>query len=271
MPTAPPVPRSPVKPRGLKRFRSLSALKSTRAVRQQSNAAVSKTKKSKYAKYRPPPLGAELALARFADGGKMDNHIRRFQEQQARAVGAAVINGQLVGIGRVWHDSTGGVWQDQDEEREYAHLLGGEEDFSRGDTEWVRFVSGAVPRSIEGEEDKECCGSISSQDSDLDPRYTMQPEADSCDDLAAFGSALAPMAVRKPGMSVLAIPSRSCRTMKHLRKPEFLLDVFPIPQTPTTEMPHADTKAWRCPVPLTLSPPSPVFKCPMNPADTEQV
>ncbi|OBZ74083.1 hypothetical protein A0H81_06266 [Grifola frondosa] len=251
---APLVLRSPVKPRGLKRFRSLSALKSTRAVRQQSNAAVSKTKKSKYAKYRPPPLGAELALAQFADGGKMDDHIRRFQEQQARAAGAAVVNGQLVGVGGVWRDGTGGVCGTRTKSGRVGALRTRRRAAQRG-----------------GRGGRGAPGSVSSQDSDLDPRYAMQPEADSRDDLAAFGSALAPMAVRKPGMSVLAIPSRSRRTAKHLRKPEFLLDVFPIPQTPTAEMPHVETKARRRPAPLTLSPPSPVFKCPTNPADAEQV
>ncbi|KAI0954759.1 hypothetical protein AcW1_006547 [Taiwanofungus camphoratus] len=306
----PPVPQTSEKPkRGLKHFRSLSALKPTRSrsksttmpssppatitkgsvppppsahTRAETSASVSKNKKSKYAKYRPPPLAAELALAQLVDGGKMDDHIRQFAEAQARAAGATMVDGKLVGVGDVWRDGAGGVWRDQDEEWEYAHLLGGDEDFCTPEGEWVEFSSAKGQGSVEDEERR---GSVSSQDSDLDPRYAMQAEAEERDDLAVFGSALLPPALRKPGMSVLALPSRNRRAAPHLRKPEFLLDVFPVPQSP----PHHQTKAplsaldnaapqtrstgkeRRRPVPLTLTPPSPAHKCPTNPMDADQV
>ncbi|KAH9951113.1 hypothetical protein B0H21DRAFT_719616 [Amylocystis lapponica] len=263
--------------RGLKRFRSLSVLKSRSRsksttmpppsapkapkvppipahARAENSAAVSKSKKTKYAKYRPPPLAAELALAQFADGGKMDDHVKHFLEAQARAAGATVVNGQLVGVGDVWRDGDGGVWRDQDEEWEYAHLLGGDDDFCSSEAGWVRFSTGSGAKGTPADDDEERRGSVSSQDSDLDPRYAMQPEAESGshDDLAVFGGTLPPAALRKPGMSVLAIPARSRRAAKHLRKPEFLLDVFP---------------ARRRPAPLMLPPPSPTIKCPTNPLD----
>ncbi|TFY61504.1 hypothetical protein EVJ58_g4479 [Rhodofomes roseus] len=251
-----PVPVVSQKPakRGLKHFRSLSALRGSRSrsksttmpsmpsppfmsrhpappvpsasahSRAVSRDDVSKSKKSKYAKYRPPPLATELALAQLADGGKMDDHVRRFAESQARAGGAQMVNGKLVGVGDVWRDGAGGVWRDQDEEWEYAHLLGGDQDLDGNERSWVRFGSASAASSGADEERR---GSCSSQDSDLDPRYAMQ--ADSGDDLAVFGSALMPSAMRKPGMSVLALPSRARRAAPHLRKPEFLLDVFPVP------------------------------------------
>jgi len=237
---------------------------------------VSKSKKSKYAKYRPPPLATELALAQLADGGKMDDHVRRFAEAQARAGGAQVVDGRLVGVGDIWRDGAGGVWRDQDEEWEYAHLLGGDQDFNASDASWVRFGSASAASSGPDEERR---GSTSSQDSDLDPRYAMQ--ADSGDDLAVFGSALMPSAMSKPGMSVLALPSRARRAAPHLRKPEFLLDVFPVPDGPAPVKgkqplsPHVSNtpqvrpfgKERRRPAPLALAPPSPTVKVPANPLD----
>ncbi|OSX64333.1 hypothetical protein POSPLADRAFT_1069683 [Postia placenta MAD-698-R-SB12] len=296
---APQVPEASEKParRGLKHFRSLSALKPSRSrsksttmpsaiptkqvvppvpaghSRAPSKETVSKAKKSKYAKYRPPPLAAELALAQLADGGKMDDHIRRFAEAQARAGGAMVVDGKLVGVGDVWRDGEGGVWRDQDEEWEYAHLLGGDDQLRASDGGWERFGSGSASNSADGEEHR---GSVSSQDSDLDPRYAMQAEGER-DDLAVFGSAVMPSAMRKPGMSVLAIPTRHRRTAPHLRKPEFLLDVFPVPDNADAQplcqlssngqQTRATGKERRRPAPLTLPPPSPASKAPMNPLD----
>ncbi|KAI0630891.1 hypothetical protein C8Q77DRAFT_1135848 [Trametes polyzona] len=320
---APRSPSSPVKAgKGLKSFRSLSALRPTRRVRSksitmrgppspplnmsiqakksptqskasraQTSAAVSASKKSKYAKFRPPPLATELALAQLADGGSIEDHIRRFAEAQAKAGGAVerTRDGRLVGVSDVYRDGAGGVWRDQDEEWEYAHLLGGDQEWCGSEDSWVRFGSPTKARKasvVTSESDDVRRGSVSSQDSDLDPRYAMRAE-DERDDLAGFGSALAPACARRPGMSVLAIPARTRRTAKHLRKPEFLLDAFPVPASPTGPPPHAAAQAVQTtrerqlaaaankqrkrPAPLTLTPPSPAFKCPTNPLDAEQV
>ena len=313
IPSVPASPSSPVRPvRSLKHFRSLSALKTGRrarskssavrappspamkspvrttskAARAQASAAISASKKSKYAKFRPPPLATELALAQLADGGSIEDHIRRFAEAQAKADGAKEVtrDGRLVGVADVYRDGMGGVWRDQDEEWEYAHLLGGDDDWCGSEESWVRFGSPAgkprksslVPSVTPSENDDPRRGSVSSQDSDLDPRYAMHAE-DTRDDLAAFGSALAPACARRPGMSVLAIPARARRTAKHLRKPEFLLNAFPVPEgvvAPSMSVPTHIGKApkqRRRPAPLKLTPPSPAFKCPTNPLDAEQV
>ncbi|PCH44523.1 hypothetical protein WOLCODRAFT_123713 [Wolfiporia cocos MD-104 SS10] len=302
-----PVPKTSEKStkRGLKHFRSLSALKSriqskstempSRAPsrprvqpfpavpvpthsRSSSRDEVSKSKKSKYAKYRPPPLVTELALAQLADGGKVDEHMKRFAEAQARAGGAKMVNGKLVGVDGMWHDGEGGVWRDQDEEWEYAHLLGEEENYGAGEAAWERFGSEGSIVIVNGEEERR--ESVSSQDSDLDPRYAMQAEAER-DDLAVFGSAVIPSAMRKPGMSVLALPSRSRREAPHLRKPEFLLDVFPVPDASPAQADGASNgqvdssssrarptgKERRRPTPLALIPPTAGAVCPTNPLD----
>lgn len=290
----PPVPTSPTrKSRGLTRLRSLSGLKyrgrsksaapssptkmkaKTAAA---SSAAVVKRKKAKYANMRPAPLANELALMQFIDGGSMESNIKRVMEAQARA-GAP-------GVSDVYRDGEGGVWWDQDEEWEYAHLLAGGEDGAAGgmgDLGWVTF-GGDKSSSANPHVDEERRGSVSTQDSDLDPRYIVQPTDHlDTDDLAVFGSALTPLATRKPAMSVLALPSRPRRAAKHLHKPDYLLNVafsggFASPKSPDFAMSACANgvakpkgKARRRPAPLTLTPPSPALRQPSNsPMDVER-
>ncbi|EKM49533.1 uncharacterized protein PHACADRAFT_265071 [Phanerochaete carnosa HHB-10118-sp] len=291
------LPVSPAK-RGLKQSKSLTSLKPAKRSRSRappsppfnpsrtsaefkrsralSNAAIAKSKKSKYAKLRPAPLANSLALAQFLDGGSMEHHIKHYAYNQAKTAGAVKVDGQLVGVGDIWRDEAGGVWRDQDEEWEFAHLLGDIDDT----VDWVSFGS---PKPAMGEERR---GSLSTQDSDLSPRYAMHTDTDVHDDLAAFGQVLLSPAPIKPGMSVLAIPARNRRAAKHLRKPEFLLNAFPVPSSPTG--PHAQHsprpaahhtggvrpkgKARRRPAPLKLVPQSPARKLATNSeADADQL
>lgn len=289
----PAVPSSPTrKPRGLNRFRSLSLLRSRGRSRSAapssptkmkpkaaaSSAAVVKRKKAKYAALRPAPLANELALMQFVDGGSMESNIKRVMEAQAKA-GAT-------GVADVYRDGEGGIWWDQEEEWEYAHLLSGGEDgatHGMGDLEWVTFGGDKSPSGSLVDTD-ERRGSVSTQDSDLDPRYIVQPTDHlDTDDLAVFGSALAPT-IRKPAMSVLALPSRPRRAAKHLHKPDFLLNIaftrgVASPKSPkftastfSSRIANPKGKARRRPAPLTLSPPSPAFKRPSNsPVDAERI
>ncbi|KAF9233845.1 hypothetical protein BU15DRAFT_66217 [Melanogaster broomeanus] len=292
--TVPPVPSPTCKPRGFTRFRSLSVLRSRgrskstgpssptkmKAKAAASSAAIVKRKKAKYA-LRPAPLANELALMQFADGGSMNDNIRRVMEAQAKAAGGN-------GVADVYRDGEGGVWWDQEEEWEYAHLLAeGERGNAHGtgDLQWVTFGGDSSP-SVPRDEGDERRGSVSTQDSDLDPRYIVQP-ADQLDtdDLIMFGSALAPLATRKPAMSVLALPARPRRAAKHLRKPDFLVDAAfgRIPGSPKSPKFATSTfagasaskpkgQARRRPAPLKLSPPSPALKRPTNsPAYTDKV
>ncbi|KAH7890971.1 hypothetical protein F5I97DRAFT_2071453 [Phlebopus sp. FC_14] len=289
-----PVPSPTRRPRGLSRFRSLSVLKSRgrsksaaplsptkmKAKAAASNAAIVKRKKAKYA-MRPPPLANELALMQFADGGSMNDNIKRVMEAQAKAAGGT-------GIADVYRDGEGGIWWDQEEEWEYAHLLAeGEEGNAHGvgDLQWVTFDAGSSPSVVVGENGEERRGSVSTQDSDLDPRYIVRPtDLLDTDDLAVFGSALAPLASRKPAMSVLSIPARPRRAAKHLRKPDFLVDIafLRVPGSPrspkfatssgTGAASKARGKARRRPAPLKLTPPSPALKRPSNsPVDADKV
>lgn len=245
-------PPSPKKTtRTIKRFRSLGILRprgksTSRAaalpsptkntalgVRARSEL-IAKRKKAKYAHVRPPPLLAnEIALMQFADGGSVESNVRKIMEAQAHA------NGGGFGVGDVYRDGKGGIWLDQDEEMEYAHLLGGDlsgENATEG--QWIKFGNDENEDDISpktgiidlAESKRE---SVSTQDSDLDPTYLILPaEETQCgpeDVVLSF--AMPPKSPFKknspvaPGLSVLSLPSRPHRAAKHLRKPEFLIDV----------------------------------------------
>ena len=210
----------------------------------------------------------------------MDNNIKRIVEAQAKATGA-------VGLTDVHRNGEGGIWWDQDEEWEYAHLLA-EDDRSRphatGDLQWVTF--GNMSPSTAGVPGEERRGSVSTRDSDLDPKYAVQPtDLLDGDDPALFGSAVVPPTMRKPTVSVLSLPSRPRRAAQHLRKPDFLVDVafsrlHTSPKTP--KFPNSSGvgagilkpkgKARRRPTPLKLSPSGLACKRPTNsPIDVDKV
>lgn len=206
----------------------------------------------------------------------MDTHIQHLMESQAKAAAVG-------GVGDIYRDGQGGIWWDVEEEWEYAHLLGGDEQV--GADEWVQFEHNekASAEAI-AEVRRGSVSTISTQDSDLDVRYVVQPSEES-DDLAAFGSSLASMSLQKPGLSVLSLPPHPRRAAKHMRKSEHLLDTaFPHnPSSPSSPRFYSDTvsssteakprgKARRRPAPLKLTPPSPALKHPHNsPVDPGKV
>lgn len=164
---------------------------------------------------------------------------------------------------------------DQDEEWEYTHLLAESgESRPHADFQWVTFGGNASPTtSAPGEERR---GSVSTQDSDLDPKRVVHP----ADDLALFGSTIVP--TRKSAVSVLSLPSRPRRAAQHLRKPDYLVDVpfswsHASPKSPRSPTSSAGImkpkgKARRRPAPLKLSPPSLAIKRPSNsPFDADKV
>ncbi|KAJ7885977.1 hypothetical protein B0H13DRAFT_1628097, partial [Mycena leptocephala] len=242
----PPIPASPPAKarRGLKHFRSLSALTRSRSKSVSSMPAaaipatpksskaqffavsIAKRKKAQYKYVRPAPLANELALMQFADGGSIESHAKRVMAHQAKAAGTG-------GVGVVFRDGEGGMWLDEDEEWEYAHLLGGEQQLvsGQGETQWVQFEEqekeNEVSLALAGLAGEERRGSVSTLDSDLDARYLVKPAED--EEMVDF----VPLTLRRPGMSVLALPSRPRRPAKHLHKPEFLIDsAFSAPRSP---------------------------------------
>ncbi|KAJ7132329.1 hypothetical protein C8R44DRAFT_849854 [Mycena epipterygia] len=279
----PPIPASPPAKarRGLKHFRSLSALTRTRSKSVSSMPAapipalpksgkaqffavsIAKRKKAQYKVVRPAPLANELAMMQFADGGSLESHAKRVMAHQAKAAGPSV------GVGEVFRDGNGGLWWDEDEEWEYAHLLGGEQQLVSGQDEmqWVQFdeqeKENEVSCALAGLAGEERRGSVSTQDSDLDARYLVQPAED--EDMVNF----VPLTLRRPGMSVLALPSRPRRAAKHLHKPEFLIDAaFGVPRSPKfAAAPKPKGSARRRPAPLKLGRPVHVTPAPIPTGD----
>ena len=154
-----------------------SPLSTPKASSSNTRTSVTKEKKSKYAEDRPAMLAQELALMQFMGGGKVEHHMKRSAEKQAKKAGAVKgKNGQLVGVSPVYQDGQGGVWRDQEEEVEYAHLLGGTE--GRGvsrEATWTQFDDrrGATGRNLRR-------GSVSTQESDLrsSPEFNVDVFAD---------------------------------------------------------------------------------------------
>lgn len=235
-------------------------------------STVTKTKKTKYAKARPPPLATDLALAQFIDGGNVEDQIKRYNDARARSDGAGKVNGQLVGVGDVYRDEDGNAWRDREEALEHARLLKDE-----AENGWVKFRSHLDASDRNGKaadaslEDEERRGSVStqatqdSQDSDLNPRYVMDAEAPN--ELAGFDRL-------RVGSPTLALPAPSQQVAKHLRKSEDLLNTFPVPispRSPLTPRPYAGAahgshrENRRRPTPLDLVPQSPAFVCSTSP------
>lgn len=283
--TPPPVPSHSVVPapkRGLKSFRSLTALKPgrrTRGSRSPSSpldsphrvptkvAALNIRKKPtpKYKLMRPAPLATDLAIAQLLGGGSMDELAQDFTRRQAKSAGAPKEDGLLVGVCDVYRDAAGNIWMDREEMQEHEYLLA--DDAKSTPSDWEQFVMDVARRE-----------SLTTQDSDLHPRYAMRTETDAPDDLAAF-TRPNDRELRKPGMTVLALPSRSRRAAKHLRKPEFLLNVFPVPLPPGAGGPSPRIVAFRAgseckgrhrPAPLKLIPPGPASKLAVNPDEARR-
>ncbi|KAF8194208.1 hypothetical protein BJ912DRAFT_959783 [Pholiota molesta] len=213
-------------------------------------ATIAKRKRAKYAYVRPPPtLAQELAVMQFADGGKLESHIQRVMEEQAR-LAAGSRPGAQRGVADVYRDDKGGVWWDADEEMEYAHLLGGEpaQDALRGDGggdvdmawAWEAFDAEAaeplapfllhggggaprtapLPAQTTGDDRR---SSISSVDSDLDPQYLLPLPENEDPRTAVDDRALASRRIGGAGMSVLSLPARPRRAALHLAKPASFL------------------------------------------------
>ena len=207
------------------------------------------------------------------EGGSIESHAKRVMQTQAKA---AAGSGADLGVGDVYRDGNGGIWWDEDEEWEYIHLLADAgattapipltgkpsdamaiwEDFGTADDSFV------INLQANKENEPERRGSLSSQDSDLDPKYLVTvPEHT----LGGFNApvedrVLASHKIGGPGMSVLSLPSRPRRKALHLNKAEFLVDIAAFgPRSPKSAggamSTHAKPKgqARRRPAPLKLA------------------
>ena len=175
----------------------------------------------------------------------MESHVKRVMEAQAKA---AAGSGASIGVADVYRDERGGIWWDADEELEYAHLLGGttlasvaQEGQIDHDAEmdWEEFNDSGAPLEPyssfpPGTADKENVrpyelptrrSSVSSVDSDLDPKYLVPlPENEDPKLTPIEDRILVSRRVGGANMSILSLPARPRRRAMHLCKPVFLVD-----------------------------------------------
>lgn len=156
IPPVPPLPAQstspkPAKRAGLSRFRSLSILRSKKSKHaaqlgivsspvkspKVESSAIAHRKRAKYtgkkasAKPPAPSLANELALLQFMEGGTVNDNVNRLMGERAKAAGRGAQN--RPGVEGVYRDAKGGIWYDADEEMEYAHLLGPEDNEREGE------------------------------------------------------------------------------------------------------------------------------------------
>lgn len=260
-----PLPSSPAKPKSPTVTVSKPKSKSNKTSRRRSRSvsgtdsastSISERKKATYAnlaKHAYTSGGASLqrdvALMQFLDGGSDEKNIKNVMRKKAKAERSErgldfECKGEDVAVDGVWRDGKGGIWRDEDEELEFYGLLDGNGDGKeRVSSEWVNFSgNGDVsPAGAAEDEDEERRGSVSTQDSDLDPRYVVP--AASTDNIAVdididvLSPSSPPSHHPIPGLTMLTIPSRPNRPAPHLHKaPSFLLEAF-VPR-PAPPAPH---------------------------------
>ncbi|KAF9525945.1 hypothetical protein CPB83DRAFT_858662 [Crepidotus variabilis] len=187
-------------------------------------ATIAKRKRAKYAHVRPPPpLANELALMQFADGGKIDSHVQRLMEAQAKAAaGSSTMN---VGVADVYRDGKGGIWWDEEEEMEYVHLLDGVDkkraEKQAEEVDWENFEVQQQHKenvvTVGPLFDRRRSASVSSMDSEHNPQFLLEAE-----ERPTFTTGtpndriLASSKIGGANMSALSLPSRPKQLAPHL-------------------------------------------------------
>jgi hypothetical protein len=183
----------------------------------------------------PPSLANQLALMQFIEGGTIDDNVNRLMHENAGQNG--------VGVAGVYRDAKGGIWYDADEEMEYAHLLGPQEDQG----EWEETVPeddfvvviGPVVQAASPKTNAYCPA-------------TNRPSPTSIRTRSSSSSNTSPVSPRIFKHALLSIPSRPRR---NLRRPS-LTKAYPHLANTPTYLIDIDAFAPRSPAPKTARPPS---------------
>jgi len=213
-----------------------------------SSGTFEKQKRELYAGALPPTVKQEAQMRQAMEGGSLESNIQKVMEEKAKREGATVkvnmIGGAKVveGVETAHRDGQGGIWWDQDEEWEFAHLLAANKappspqpPNAEG---WVTFNH---LKEFEKDDPSELSSLPSSKYTDLyhycplvvtdeAAKQLVRGRAMRCSSVA--GSIVLPSPSAKPPNILLAIPSRPNRG-RHL-KPGFLKDVIAVPPTPST-------------------------------------
>ena len=213
-------------------------------------SGVEKKKREAYAAALPPTVKQEAQMRQAMEGGSLEYNIRKVMEEKAKREGTAVkvesTDGIkfVEGVETVHRDAQGGIWWDQEEEWEFAHLLATNKvpvSARCVDSEgWVTFDHLRSKKEDDQDHFTDLSSLPSSKCTDL---YHIRPLLvldDSTEQLvrgrtkrssSIVGSIILPSP--KTSKIVLAIPSRPTRA-KHLLQPGFIKDVVAVPPTPSS-------------------------------------
>ena len=214
------------------------------------SSAVEKKKREVYAAALPPTIEQEARMRQAMEGGSLEYNIQKVMEEKAKREGTAVkvtsAEGTKVieGVEAAHRDGRGGIWWDQEEQWEFAHLLAANRipvsARCIGPETWVTFDTKAK------EDDRDDFTDLSSlPSSKCTDLYHIRPllVIDNSTEQFVYGrvkrsssvvgSMIPPSPSTKSSNIILAIPSRPTRA-KHLLQPGFLKDVVAVPPTPST-------------------------------------
>ena len=235
------------------------SLKKRSKYTEQPSSGVEKKKRGVYAAVLPPTVKQEAQMRQAMEGGSLEYNIQKVMEEKAKREGTAVkvysTEGAKVveGVDTAHRDAKGGMWWDQEEEWEFAHLLAANNlpvSARCMDSDgWVSFDNLKVKKEADQDDFTDLASLPSSKCTDL---YHVRPLLildDSIQQLvrghtkrssSVVGSIALPSPSTKSSKIILAIPSRPTRT-KHLLQPTFLNDVVAVPPTPSSTSAYSQT------------------------------
>ena len=215
------------------------------------SSAVEKKKRGVYAAALPPTVKQEAQMRQAMEGGSLEYNIQKVMEEKGKREGTAVkVNSAegikvVEGVETAHRDGRGGIWWDQEEQWEFAHLLAANRvpvsARCVGSETWVTFDN-TKPKEDERDDFTDLSSLPSSKCTDLHYIRPLLVIDDSTEQLvygrvkrssSVVGSMILPSPSTKSSNIILAIPSRPTRT-KHLLQPGFLKDVVAVPPTPST-------------------------------------
>jgi len=209
-------------------------------------SAIEEKKRGLYAAALPPTVKQEAQMRQAMEGGSLEYSIRKIMEEKAKRDGNAINanatgNTNFKGVEACHRDGQGGIWWDQEEEWEFAHLLAPNKvPLSARCSNAEGWVTFNHLKEFEKDDFSELSSLPSSKYTDLHhsrplvideaAERLVRGRAERCTSLA--GSIVLPSPSVKPSNILLAIPSRPNRG-RHLQ-PGFLNDVIAVPPTPST-------------------------------------
>ena len=239
-----------------------SSLKKCSEYSVQSSPEVEKRKREVYATALPSTVVQEARMRRGIEGGRLEHNIRKIMEEKAKQEGTAVkvssTEGKKVveGIETAHRDAQGGIWWDQEEEWEFAHLLAAKTVSVSArcvDSErWITFDNLKSKEEDERDDFTDFASLPSSKCIDLHCIRPLLISDDSTEQLvrdrtkrssSVVGSIILPSPSINPSKIILAVPSKPTRA-KHLLQPGFLKGVVAVPPTPSTASTYSQTSSY---------------------------